>query len=103
MSVLLEFSMFPTDRGASVSPYVAKLEMAIRSMGHASQLTAMGTIVETPTLEEAFEVIAAAYQAIEADAQRIYISANFDVRPGPLGRLKAKVSSVEDKIKKLQA
>ena len=98
MSVLLEFSMFPTDKGASVSPYVAKLEKAIRMTGHCSQLTAMGTIVETPTLQEALEVIAAAYAAIEADSQ---IAANFDIRQGPLGRIKAKVASVEDKIKHL--
>ena len=101
MSVLLEFSMFPTDKGASVSPYVAKLEKAIRMTGHCSQLTAMDTIVETPTLQEALEVIAAAYAAIEADSQRVYIAANFDIRQGPLGRIKAKVASVEDKIKHL--
>ena len=53
MSVLMNFAMFPTDKGSSVSPYVSKITALIRSKGYKSQLSSMGTIVETDTLPQA--------------------------------------------------
>ena len=45
MSVIMNFAMFPTDKGISVSPYVAKIVECIRTKGFIAQLTSMGTIV----------------------------------------------------------
>ena len=47
MSVLIEFAMFPTDKGESVSQYVSQVIKMIRESGFPYQLTAMGTIFET--------------------------------------------------------
>ncbi len=99
MSVVVNFAIFPTDKGISVSPFVAKVIENIRSKGYSSQLSAMGTIVETNTLAEALEIINDAYKVLESDCERVYISANFDVKKGPLGRIDSKVQSVEEKLK----
>ncbi|PIE83777.1 MAG: hypothetical protein CSA07_05135 [Bacteroidia bacterium] len=98
MSVLVNFAMFPTDKVGSMSPYVAKLEKAIRDQGYPSQLTAMSTIVETPTLGDAFRVMQAAYDALAPDSKRVYVSATFDIKSEGANRLEAKVKSVEEKL-----
>lgn len=99
MSVIVNFAMFPTDKGISVSPFVAKVVEIIRSKGFSSQLNAMGTLVETNTLTEALAIIDEAYRVLEADCDRVYVSANFDIKKGPMGRIQSKVISVEEKIK----
>ncbi len=91
--------MFPTDKGISVSPYVAKVVESIRTKGFTAQLTAMGTIVETNSLDEALGLIADAYKVLESDCDRVYISVNFDVKKSPIGRIENKVKSVEDKLR----
>ena len=47
MSVLLEFTMFPTDKSESKSKEVAEVIKIIRESGVSYQLTAMATIIET--------------------------------------------------------
>jgi uncharacterized protein (TIGR00106 family) len=98
MSVLLNFAMFPTDKGESVSPYVSKIIKHIRRSGFANQLTAMGTLVETETLPEALSLINEAYKILEEDCERVYVTANIDIRKGKLGRIDSKVRSIEDKL-----
>lgn len=98
MSVVVNFAIFPTDKGISVSPFVARVIESIRSKGFTSQLTAMGTIVETNSLTEALDIINDAYKLLELDCDRVYISANFDVKKGSLGRIDSKVKSVEEKL-----
>lgn len=98
MSVLMNFAMFPTDKGASVSSYVSKIVHRVRSLGYSSTLTAMGTIVETPSLREALEVIEQAYKVLEPDSERVYVTVNLDIRKGPLGRIEKKIQSVEQKL-----
>lgn len=98
MSVLLNFAMFPTDKGESVSPYVSKIIKHIRRSGFSNQLTAMGTLVETETLPEALSLINEAYKILEEDCERVYVTANIDIRKGKLGRIDSKVRSIEDKL-----
>ncbi len=98
MSVLMEFAVFPTDKGESVSAYVARVIHIIKQSGHPYQLTAMGTIVETETMAEATELLNRAYAVLADDCHRVYATAKFDVRKGPMGRLQAKVRAVEEKL-----
>jgi uncharacterized protein (TIGR00106 family) len=95
MSVLLELSIFPVDQGAGLSRFVASVVELVARSGHAHQLTAMGTIVETATLPEALALIEGAYERLEQQGcRRVYATAKLDLRDGPLGRLDAKVESV---------
>lgn len=101
MSVLLEFAMFPTDKGDSISEFVSKIVLMIKKQGVAYKLTAMGTIVETETLAEALQIIQNAYNVLEPYSERVYTSANFDIRKGKSNRLEQKVKSIESKIGKI--
>lgn len=98
MSVLLEFAMFPTDRTESKSEYVGRIIDMIDQSGVAYQLTPMGTIIETETLEEALKVVQRAYALLEGDCSRVYSSLKIDIRKGKDDRLKQKIASVESKI-----
>jgi len=98
MSVLMQFAMFPTDKGASASPYVSKIIAMIRESGLPYQLSAMGTIIETDTLIEAQAVVAKAYALLSDDCSRVYCTVTFDIREGKTGRMTQKIASIEEKI-----
>ncbi len=100
MSVLVEFAMFPTDKGESVSPYVARIIKMIDESGVPYKLTPMGTVFETETIAEALKIIEKAYSLLEPDCNRVYCVAKFDIRKGKSGRLVQKIKSVEEKIGK---
>ena len=99
MSVMLEFAMFPTDQGESVSAHVSQVIRMIRNSGADYQLTPMGTLIETETLEQAMALVQQSYQILEsAGCSRVYSSLKLDIRKGPIGRLKSKIASIEEKI-----
>ena len=101
MSVLLEFSMFPTSdecrEGSSVSKQVSKIIDVIDRLGVAYQLTPMGTIIETQTMKEALDIVALAYEQL-SECERVYSSLKFDIRKNSTNRLKTKITSVEKNI-----
>lgn len=98
MSVLLQFAIFPTDKGASVSEYVSKAVDAVSKTGFPYELTSMCTIVETDTLDEALSVVSKANCAIEPFADRVYITMNIDIRNGKTNMMKHKVDAVMSKL-----
>jgi uncharacterized protein (TIGR00106 family) len=100
MSVLLEFAMFPTDKGESVSEYVSRILEIIDASGLPYQLTPMGTIVEADELDKILALVEEAYRQLEPDCGRVYSSLKLDIRKGEGGRLKKKVESVEQKVGK---
>lgn len=103
MSVLMNYAMFPTDKGSSVSEFVSKIVKMVSESGFDYKLTAMGTIVETETLEQALEIVKKSYNLLEKDTQRVYCSVNFDIQTNkPIGRMEGKVKSVEEKLDKNQ-
>ena len=100
MSVLFELAMFPTDKGESVSSYVARIIALFDRSDLDYRLTAMGTVIETATMDEALNVIADAYRELEPDCGRVYATVKFDIRKGAAGRLAGKIESVEKKLGK---
>jgi len=99
MSVLMNFAMFPTDKGSSVSEFVSRVVNIISVSGFDYKLTAMGTIVETETIEQALELVKKSYEILENDSQRVYSTVSLDIQTNkPMGRITGKVKSVEDKI-----
>ncbi|MBW8885090.1 MAG: MTH1187 family thiamine-binding protein [Planctomycetia bacterium] len=95
--VLLEFSMAPLEKGASVGEYVARSLKIIDESGLDYRLHAMGTIIEGE-IEEVLAVLKRCLEAMAADCERITCTAKLDYRRGHSGRLKTKVASVEDKL-----
>ncbi len=99
MSVLMSYAMFPTDKGTSVSEFVSKIVKMVSESGYEYKLSAMGTIVETETLEQALEVVNKSYKILEPHSERVYSTVTFDIQPNkPIGRIKGKIKSIEDKI-----
>ncbi|HQK46312.1 MAG TPA: MTH1187 family thiamine-binding protein [Syntrophorhabdaceae bacterium] len=100
MSVLMEFAMFPTDKGESVSEFVSRIIKKLEESGHPYRLTPMGTIVEFETLEEALNLLKQSYKQLEHDCNRVYSAIKLDIRKGQSGRMEKKIKSVEEKINK---
>ncbi len=98
MSVLVEFAMFPTDKGESVSLYVSRIIKMFKESSVKYQLTPMGTVFETDTMSEALEIIDGAYQCLSDDCNRIYSTVKFDIRKNKRNRMKQKIDSIEKKI-----
>ena len=98
MSVLLELAMFPTDKGESVSSYVARVIAMIDGRSLDYRLTPMGTIVETADIDEALKVVADAYRELDPDCGRVYATVKLDIRKGKGGRISGKIESVEKKL-----
>ena len=98
LSVLLEFSMFPTSpdgrEGGSVSKQVSKIVDAIDKSGVPYQLTPMGTVIEASSMKEALSIIELAYEQV-GDCERVYSSLKFDIRHNSENRLTTKIESVE--------
>jgi uncharacterized protein (TIGR00106 family) len=95
--VVMEFSLFPLDKGVSLSPYVARSLEIVEQSGLDYRLTAMGTIVEGE-LERVLDVMRQCLEAMASDCERISCSAKLDYRAGKQRRLNAKVESVEAKV-----
>ena len=100
LSVLVEFSMFPTDVGESKSQYVSKIIDMIEKEGVPYKLTAMSTIFEVDNMEKATQILAKAYKVLEPYSNRVYSVAKFDIRKGKKDRLTGKIKSVEQKLGK---
>ena len=101
MSVLMEFAIFPTDKGESVSRYVAPVIKMIKEECASYTTSPMGTTIETDTMEEALEILRKANKILETDCKRIYIAAKFDIRKGGNNRITQKIESLNKELNKL--
>jgi uncharacterized protein (TIGR00106 family) len=94
----MEFAIFPTDKGDSVSKQVSKVISLIRESGISYQLTAMGTLIETAELPEALTLVNRCYEVLEEDSDRVYCTLTMDIQKNKNNRLVSKVASIENKI-----
>ena len=97
MSVIVEFSIFPMDKGESVSAYVARAVNKIRESALPHKLGPMGTCMEGEW-NDVMGVVEHCFEELQKDCDRIYITIKADYRKGPSGRLEGKVSSLEKKL-----
>ena len=97
MSVLVNYAMFPTDKGTSVSSYVSKIIKMIDDSGVPYKLNPMGTTFETENMSEALKLIEKSYEILK-DHDRIYSVVNFDIQKNKSNRMESKIKSIEDKI-----
>ena len=92
--VLVEFSMFPTDKGESVSKYVAQLIGIIDSSNIRYKLTPMGTILKG-SWHEVFDVISCCFKTLKPQCNRLTSFIKVDYRKGDQPRMKSKVDKIE--------
>ncbi len=97
--VLIEFSMFPLDKGESLSPYVARILDIIDQSGIPYRLNPMGTVLEGD-YDEVMEVVRKCFKALEKDCNRISMTLKMDYRKTDQSRLESKIKKVESILKK---
>lgn len=93
MSVLFEMSMFPLDTSESKSKEVKKVVKVIQKSGFENETNAMGTTIETNSIDEALELIKQCFKALE-HSNRIYASVKFDIRKDHQNCIKNKLKSL---------
>jgi uncharacterized protein (TIGR00106 family) len=98
MSVIVELTIFPTDKGESVSAYVARALDVIQASGLPYELNPMGTVIEGEW-EDVMGVVSRCLEELKKDSKRIYLALKADYREGPVGRMQSKVSSVREKLR----
>lgn len=94
--VLLEFSLYPTDKGVSVSDYVKRNLEIIDDSGLPYRLGPMGTTLEGE-YDEVMAVVKECFDRMTADCGRVACQLKIDYRAGYSGRLDAKVQTLKDK------
>ena len=97
MSVILDFSMYPLDKGESLSPYVARSIRIIKESGLPYEFRSMGTSIEGEW-GEVMDVVQRCFETMRRDCNRVVLSLKADYRQGPGGRMQRKVQSVEEKL-----
>ncbi|MEO5340128.1 MAG: MTH1187 family thiamine-binding protein [Magnetococcus sp. MYC-9] len=97
MSLLLEFSMTPLDKGESVSGYVARSLDIIDKSGLPYKLGPMGTCLEGEW-DACMAVVKECLTAMQADCRRVTFSIKADYRADQTDRLTGKMASVTQKV-----
>lgn len=94
--VLLQFSMYPTDKGASVSDYVTRSLEIIDDSGLPYKLGPMGTCLEGEW-DEVMAVVTRCFERMQQDCGRVAVNLTVDYREGDQPRLDRKVATVKAK------
>jgi uncharacterized protein (TIGR00106 family) len=97
MSAIAELSIYPLDKGESVSVYVARALEVIKKSGLPHALGPMGTCIEGD-YAEVMAVVAGCVAALEPDCHRIIVNLKLDIRQGRQHGLTAKPASVMKKL-----
>jgi uncharacterized protein (TIGR00106 family) len=94
---LAEFSIWPMDKGESVSKYVARALDIVDKSGLPYKLGPLGTCIEGEW-HDVMAVIEHCYQALAEDCGRITCAIKIDYRKGRINSLEKKVASVEEQL-----
>lgn len=97
MSVLVDLSIFPLDKGDSLSAHVARALKIIRDSGLPYEIGPMGTSLEGEW-DEVVGVVNNCFQELKKDCDRVYVALKMDYRKGPSGRIESKLRSVQEKL-----
>ncbi len=97
MSALIELSIFPMDKGLSVSPYVARALDIIQASGLDYELNPMGTCIEGDW-PDVMAVVNRCMEDLQKDCSRIYMTMKVDYRNDRSGSMAKKVRSVKEKL-----
>ncbi len=97
--MLVSLSLFPTDKGESVSKYVARTIDIIDKSGLPYRTSAMSTVIEG-NWNQVFKVIKKCRDTMAKDCNRIYMVLAVDDRKGARNRLTGKINRIEQRLKR---
>lgn len=95
--LLAELSIWPMDKGVSVSKYVARALDVIDRSGLAYQVGPLGTCIEGE-YDDVMRVVKQCHEVLWSDSDRVMCSIKMDWRRDAVGRIEGKVASVEAKL-----
>jgi uncharacterized protein (TIGR00106 family) len=97
--MLVSLSIFPTDKGESVSKYVAKTIDIVDKSGLPYRTSAMSTVVEG-SWDGVFKVIKKCHDSMMKESNRVYMVITIDDRKKAKNRLTGKVNRIEQVLKR---
>ncbi len=97
MSTIIDFSIFPVDKGDSLSPYVARAMDIIKASGLKYHMGPMGTSIEGEW-GELQALINRCFEDLKTDCNRVIMTIKVDHRKGASDRIRSKIRSVEEKL-----
>jgi uncharacterized protein (TIGR00106 family) len=95
--VLIELSIFPIDKGDSLSASVAEALDIIDASGLPYRLGPMGTTIEGE-YEACMKVVEACFARMRQSSHRVSIQLKVDYREGRRGALASKIEAVEEQL-----
>lgn len=95
--VVLEFSIYPLDKGVSLGPYIARAVEIVDASGLDYQTHAMGTIIEGE-YSQVMGVVQRCFEAMSRDCDRVECIMRLDYRKDRQGMIRGKVASVERQL-----
>jgi uncharacterized protein (TIGR00106 family) len=101
MTVIVEFTVIPLGVGIRVSKFLAPAVEELDKRKVKYEITSMGTIFEAKNVEEAFDLVRAAHEAVfEKGARRVVTTVRIDDRQDAARSMEDKVESLKRMIKK---
>jgi uncharacterized protein (TIGR00106 family) len=97
--ILAEFSIFPLDKGQSLSRFVARALKIIDESGLKYRLGPMSTCIEG-SWYEIFDLVRKTFEALKKDCKRIMISLKIDYRKGRKEAISYKTERLEKILKR---
>ncbi len=97
MSVMVEFSVVPMGKGASISTIITKVMKIVVNSGVSYRANPMGTVLEGDW-DSVMAVVKRCHEAVMNEADRASTTIKIDDRKGMEGRIEKKLRSVEQKL-----
>jgi uncharacterized protein (TIGR00106 family) len=97
--MLVEFSIVPIGKGASVGSDVAKVLKIVDKSGLSYKLNPMGTVVEG-SWDDIMPLIKKCHQAVMRGGERVVTSIKIDDRKKRRNMIESKMESLENRLHK---
>ncbi len=98
MSAIMNFAIFPIDKGDHIGDYVSKVVQHIKNSGLTYQFGPMGTVIEAQSVPELLKIVEQAYEILDPISDRIYCVMNMDYNKNKSNLIKSKRESIEKRI-----
>ena len=95
--MLASFAMYPLDKGAHLSEYVARITKIIDGSGLPHELNAMSTVVEGDW-DKVLGLIKRCRDELRKDSDRVSIKIWIDDKAGESDQIRRKVESVRKRL-----
>ena len=101
MAVIVEINVIPLGKGVSVSKFLAPALKELDKRKIKYEITPMCTVFEAESIEEAFDIVKAAHEAVfKAGVKRVVTTVKIDDRRDVKKSMEEKIGSLKRAVKK---